>query len=77
MELSESTASDLSISLIQSELEEDAPEGGAHEGNDTHGRRDHNQHSPESSLHSNGSKKTLHLNSKAAVGALKRYSIYD
>nr|XP_012778835.1 centrosomal protein kizuna isoform X2 [Maylandia zebra] len=74
VELSESTASDLSISLTQSELEEDAPEGGAHEGNDTHGRRDHNQHSPESSLHSNGSKKTLHLNSKAAVGALKSLS---
>ncbi|XP_063355861.1 centrosomal protein kizuna [Pelmatolapia mariae] len=74
VELSESTASDLSISLTQSELEEDAPEGGAPEGNDTHGRRDHNQHSPESSLHSNGSKKTLHLNSKAAVGALKSLS---
>uniref|UniRef100_A0A3Q2X210 Centrosomal protein kizuna n=1 Tax=Haplochromis burtoni TaxID=8153 RepID=A0A3Q2X210_HAPBU len=74
VELSESTASDLSISLTQSELEEDAPEGGAHEGNDTHGRRDHNQHSPESSLHSNGSKKTVHLNSKAAVGALKSLS---
>ncbi|XP_026007570.1 centrosomal protein kizuna isoform X3 [Astatotilapia calliptera] len=74
VELSESTASDLSISLTQSELEEDAPEGGAHEGNDTHGRRDHNQHSPESSLHSNGSKKTFHLNSKAAVGALKSLS---
>ncbi|XP_005739091.1 centrosomal protein kizuna isoform X2 [Pundamilia nyererei] len=74
VELSESTASDLSISLTQSELEEDAPEGGAHEGNNTHGRRDHNQHSPESSLHSNGSKKILHLNSKAAVGALKSLS---
>ncbi|XP_032356458.1 centrosomal protein kizuna isoform X2 [Etheostoma spectabile] len=63
---SESSASDLSISLTQSELEEDLPEGVVPEGNGTSGGSDdHNQHSPESSLHSDGSKNTPQLNSES------------
>lgn len=71
VQLSESTASDLSISLTQSELEEDLPQGVAPERNATSGGSDnHNQHSAESSLHSHGSKNT----SPAVV--LERYSMY-
>lgn len=80
MQLSESSASDLSISLTQSELEEDLPESEAHERNASSGETDdHNQHSPESSIHSNGSKNTPQLNceSSAPVVTLERYSIYD
>ncbi|XP_035529633.1 centrosomal protein kizuna isoform X1 [Morone saxatilis] len=63
VQLSESSASDLSISLTQSELDEDLPEGVASERNPTSGRSgDHNQHSPESSLHTDGSKNTPQLN---------------
>ncbi|XP_056249335.1 centrosomal protein kizuna isoform X1 [Seriola aureovittata] len=60
VQLSESSASDLSISLTQSELEEeDLPEGVEPKRNATSGgSEDHNQHSPESSLHSDGSKNT-------------------
>ncbi|XP_029350372.1 centrosomal protein kizuna isoform X2 [Echeneis naucrates] len=60
VQLSEGSASDLSISLTQSELEEeDLPGGGKPERNTTCSPiEDHNQHSPESSLHSNGSKNT-------------------
>uniref|UniRef100_A0A3Q3LZR2 Centrosomal protein kizuna n=1 Tax=Mastacembelus armatus TaxID=205130 RepID=A0A3Q3LZR2_9TELE len=51
--LSESSVSDLSISITQSELEEDLPEGVAPHNNATSGRSvDHNQHSPESSCQS-------------------------
>ncbi|XP_026212260.1 centrosomal protein kizuna isoform X2 [Anabas testudineus] len=57
VQLSESTASDLSISLTQSELEEDLPQGVPPERNATFGGiNDHNHHSPKSSLHSNDSK---------------------
>lgn len=80
MQLSESSASDLSISLTQSELEEDLPEGVAPERNPTSGGSDdHNQHSPESSLLSDGFKNTPQLNceSSAPVVTLERYSMYD
>ena len=79
MQLSESTASDLSISLTQSELEEDPPEGVAPERKATSGQSDdRNQRSPESSLHSDGSKNTSQLNceSSAPVVTLERYSMY-
>ncbi|XP_040925012.1 centrosomal protein kizuna isoform X2 [Betta splendens] len=59
VELSESTASNLSISLTQSELEEDLPQGVAPEWNASPGGNDiHNQHSPQSSIHSHCSKDT-------------------
>ncbi|XP_039993964.1 centrosomal protein kizuna isoform X2 [Xiphias gladius] len=59
VQLSESSASDLSISLTQSELEEDPPEGVEPERNATSGGGDdHNQHSPDSSLPSDRSKNT-------------------
>lgn len=80
MQLSESSASDLSISLTQSELEEDLPEGVAPERNATSaGSDDHNHHSPESSLHSDGSKNTPQLNCESSAPAvtLKRYSMFD
>ncbi|XP_030247391.1 centrosomal protein kizuna isoform X7 [Sparus aurata] len=68
VQLSESSASDLSISLTQSELEEDLPEGVAPERSATsQGSDDHNQHSRESSLQSDGSKKTPQLNSVPLV----------
>lgn len=77
MQLSESSASDLSISLTQSELEEDLPEGVAPVRSATsQGSDDHNQHSSESSLQSDGSKKTPQLNSVPLV-TLERYSMYD
>ncbi|XP_042356078.1 centrosomal protein kizuna [Plectropomus leopardus] len=75
--LSESSASDLSISLTQSELEEDLPEGVAPERNATSGGSDdHNQHSPDSSLHSDGSKniRRLNLESSAPVVTLESLS---
>lgn len=81
MQLTESSASDLSISLTQSELEEDLPEGVAPEGNGTSGGSDdHNQHSPESSLHSDGSKNIPQLNCESLAPAsvtVERYSMYD
>ncbi|TKS86393.1 Centrosomal protein kizuna [Collichthys lucidus] len=56
------------ISLTQSELEEDLPESVAHERNASSGETDnHNQHSPESSLHSNGSKNTPQLNCESSA----------
>ncbi|XP_010729587.2 centrosomal protein kizuna isoform X2 [Larimichthys crocea] len=68
VQLSESSASDLSISLTQSELEEDLPESEAHERNASSGETDdHNQHSPESSIHSNGSKNTPQLNCESSA----------
>ncbi|XP_031144499.1 centrosomal protein kizuna isoform X4 [Sander lucioperca] len=70
VQLTESSASDLSISLTQSELEEDLPEGVAPEGNGTSGGSDdHNQHSPESSLHSDGSKNIPQLNCESLAPA--------
>lgn len=80
MQLSESSASDLSISLTQSELDEDLPEGVAPERNaSSGGSDDHNRHSPESSLHSDGSKDAPQLNreSSAPVVTLERYRMYD
>ncbi|KAM9341512.1 centrosomal protein kizuna [Symphorus nematophorus] len=66
--LSESSASDLSLSLTQSELEEDLPEGVAPEKNATSGQSDdRNQHSPESSLHSDSFKNTPELNCESSA----------
>ncbi|XP_035024522.1 centrosomal protein kizuna [Hippoglossus stenolepis] len=59
VQLSESSASDLSISLTQSELDQDLPEDVESERNATSGWSDAlNQHSLESPIHSDGSKKT-------------------
>lgn len=80
MQLSESSASDLSISLTQSELEEDLPEGVAPERDVTSGGSDdHNQPSPRSSLQSDRSNNTPQLNSESSAPAvtLKRYNMYD
>ncbi|XP_070776949.1 centrosomal protein kizuna [Enoplosus armatus] len=77
VQLSGSSASDLSISLTQSELEEDLSEGVAPERNATSGGSDdHNQHSPESSPLSGGSKKApqLQCESSAAVVTLESLS---
>ncbi|XP_075964647.1 centrosomal protein kizuna [Anarhichas minor] len=74
VQLPESSVSDLSISLTQSELEEDPSEGVAPERKVTSGGSDdHNRRSPESSLHSDGSKNTPQLNceSSAPVGTLE------
>ncbi|XP_053291412.1 centrosomal protein kizuna isoform X2 [Pleuronectes platessa] len=67
VELSESSASDLSVSLTQSELSEDVES----ERNATSGGSDAlNQHSLESPIHSDGSKKTaVTLESLCNVGA--------
>ncbi|XP_008282414.1 centrosomal protein kizuna [Stegastes partitus] len=68
VQLSESSVSDLTISLTQSELEEDPPEGVAPERNSFYGGSDdHNQHSPQSSVHSDGSKNTPQLNSESSA----------
>ncbi|KAK2891608.1 hypothetical protein Q8A73_017273 [Channa argus] len=59
LQVSENSASDLSISLTQSELEENLLEDVAPERNGTFKENDdHSQHSPETSLHSDGSKNT-------------------
>lgn len=79
MQLSETSASDLSISLTQSELEEDLPEGVAPERNVTSGGGDdYSLHSLESSIHSDGSKHTPQLTreTSAPVVTLERYSMY-
>uniref|UniRef100_A0A3Q3AML2 Centrosomal protein kizuna n=2 Tax=Kryptolebias marmoratus TaxID=37003 RepID=A0A3Q3AML2_KRYMA len=78
VQLSESSASDLTISLTQSELEEDLPEDVAPERNTSHRESDdHKQHCLESSLHSNMSANTPHLNSEspAPVVTLKSLSV--
>ncbi|XP_069007979.1 centrosomal protein kizuna isoform X3 [Embiotoca jacksoni] len=62
VQLSESSASDLTISLTQSELEEDLPQGVALDGSD-----DHNQYSPESSLRSDRSKNAPQLNKESSA----------
>lgn len=80
VQLSESSASDLTISLTQSELEEDSPEDVAAERNASHRETDdHKQHRPESSLHSSMSANTPQLNSESSAPAvtLKRYNMYD
>ncbi|XP_070698744.1 centrosomal protein kizuna [Pempheris klunzingeri] len=76
VQLSESSASDLSISLTQSELEEDLPELVAPERNATSGEGDdHNQHSPESSLHSDGSKNAAQLNHESSAPVMTLESL--
>uniref|UniRef100_UPI0037E7C146 centrosomal protein kizuna isoform X2 n=1 Tax=Semicossyphus pulcher TaxID=241346 RepID=UPI0037E7C146 len=76
VQLSESSASDLSVSLTQSELEEDPPEGVALDRSATSGGDDdHNQHSPESSLHSDGSKNTPQLNCESSAPVLTLKSL--
>ncbi|XP_074516697.1 centrosomal protein kizuna isoform X4 [Sebastes fasciatus] len=75
-DVSESSISDLSISLTQSELDEDLPEGVAPERKATSGGSDdHNQHSPESSLHSDGSKDTPRLNRESSAPVLTLESL--
>lgn len=72
VQLSESSDSDLSVSLTQSELEEDLPQGGAAERKPSSGGNDdHNQHRAEPSLHSDVSRKT-----PPAV-TLERYRMSD
>ncbi|XP_041827973.1 LOW QUALITY PROTEIN: centrosomal protein kizuna [Melanotaenia boesemani] len=73
VELSESSASDLTISLTQSELEEDLPEDVVPVRNSYRGKDDHKQHSPKSSIHSNGSK--LHSESSGSAVTLKSLSL--
>uniref|UniRef100_A0A8C2XGD9 Centrosomal protein kizuna n=1 Tax=Cyclopterus lumpus TaxID=8103 RepID=A0A8C2XGD9_CYCLU len=76
--LSESRTSDLSLSLTQSELEEDPPEGVAPERNATSGASDdHNRHSPESSRHSDGSKNTPQLNCDSSAPGVTLESLYQ
>ncbi|XP_068195417.1 centrosomal protein kizuna isoform X2 [Antennarius striatus] len=62
VQLSESSTSDLSISLTQSELEEDSDDDAAPERSE-----DHNQHSPDSSLRSDGSQHTPQLNHESSA----------
>lgn len=65
MQLSESSSSDLTISLTQSELEEDLPAEAASERNAScRGSGDHKQHRTDSSPHSDESKNTERLNSE-------------
>ncbi|XP_043999293.1 centrosomal protein kizuna isoform X2 [Gambusia affinis] len=68
VQLSESSSSDLTISLTQSELEEDLPVEAASERNAScRGSGDHKQHHPDSSPHSDGSKNTEWLNSESST----------
>ncbi|XP_029316498.1 centrosomal protein kizuna isoform X1 [Cottoperca gobio] len=76
VQLSESSASDLSISLTQSELEEDPPEGLSPEQNATSEGSDYpDQHSPESSLYSHGCENTPQLNCKSSAPAVTLESL--
>ncbi|XP_068436279.1 centrosomal protein kizuna isoform X2 [Clinocottus analis] len=75
---SESTDSDLSLSLTESELEEDPPEGVAPERNATSGASDDdNRHSPESSRHSDESKNPPQLNCESSASGLTLKSLYQ
>ncbi|XP_054894860.1 centrosomal protein kizuna isoform X1 [Poeciliopsis prolifica] len=66
VQLSESSSSDLTISLTQSELEEDLPVETASERNAScRGSGDHKKHRPDSSPHSDESKNTEQLNSES------------
>ncbi|MED6289906.1 hypothetical protein CHARACLAT_007765 [Characodon lateralis] len=68
VQLSESSSSDLSISLTQSELEEDLPEEAASERNASfRGSGDHKQHCPDSSPCSDGSENTEQLNRESST----------
>uniref|UniRef100_A0A1A8IML5 Centrosomal protein kizuna n=1 Tax=Nothobranchius kuhntae TaxID=321403 RepID=A0A1A8IML5_NOTKU len=75
VQLSESSASDLTISLTQSELEEDLSEDVAPERNASY--RESDVHRPESSLHSSASKNTFQLRSGSSAPAVtfKRLSM--
>lgn len=84
--LSESTASDLSLSLTPSELEEeeeeeeDLPDGVAPEKSATSGGSvAHTPRSPDSSLRSGGSGNTQQLDCESTAPAVtsERYSMYD
>lgn len=80
VDLSESSASDLSLSLTQSELEHDTTDGEAPEENATFsGSDDHTQCSPESSHHLGGSNHTSQLNCQPSASALtlERYCVRD
>ncbi|XP_032403418.1 centrosomal protein kizuna isoform X1 [Xiphophorus hellerii] len=68
VQLSESSSSDLTISLTQSELEEDLPAEAASERNAScRGSGDHKQHRTDSSPHSDESKNTERLNSESST----------
>ncbi|MEQ2276755.1 hypothetical protein XENORESO_008061 [Xenotaenia resolanae] len=68
VQLSESSSSDLTISLTQSELEEDLPEEAASERNASfRGSGDHKQHCPDSSPCSDGSENTEQLNRESST----------
>uniref|UniRef100_A0A1A8JL76 Centrosomal protein kizuna n=1 Tax=Nothobranchius kuhntae TaxID=321403 RepID=A0A1A8JL76_NOTKU len=75
VQLSESSASDLTISRTQSELEEDLSEDVAPERNASY--RESDVHRPESSLHSSASKNTFQLRSGSSAPAVtfKRLSM--
>lgn len=75
MEVSESTASDLTVSLTQSELEEDLAEGGAPDA--AHGGGDLGDHGLASPLHSHHATKTFHFSTEAPVGTFQRYKMFD
>lgn len=69
MQLSEGSSCDLTISLTQSELEEDLPEeAAASERNAScRGSGDNEQHPPDSYLHPDGSMNTEQLKSNSAT----------
>ncbi|CAN9502301.1 unnamed protein product [Ophioblennius macclurei] len=76
VQLSESSASDLTISLTPSDLEEDMPEGVASERDATSaGSHDGNQRSPLSSLHSDESRNTPQLNGEPSAPAVTLESL--
>ncbi|KAK5608548.1 hypothetical protein CRENBAI_023883 [Crenichthys baileyi] len=78
VQLSESSSSDLTISLTQSELEEDLPEEAPSERNASfRGSGDHKQHCPDSSPCSDGSENTEQLNRESSTpeATLKRLSL--
>ncbi|XP_056282334.1 centrosomal protein kizuna isoform X2 [Pseudoliparis swirei] len=77
--LSESSASDLSLSLTQSDLDEDLPESVASERNATSGASDddRNQHSPESSHHSDGSKNAPQINCESSAPGVTLESLHQ
>ncbi|XP_034531174.1 centrosomal protein kizuna isoform X2 [Notolabrus celidotus] len=81
VQLSESSVSDLSISLTQSELEEDPAEGVASDRRTTSGGNDDdNQHSPVSPMHSDGSKNIPQSKFEASVvtlGSLSQEGLFN
>lgn len=79
MQLSDTSSSDLTISLTQSESEDDLPADEAPEINASYEGYDRKQHRHETSLHSNASKNTPQLDTDSSEPgvALQRYSIFD